>query len=255
MTRNSNRRIFGGVLLALALIGARSANAEPKKMALSRMLKAGVITTYKSQIKASVQGMDIVIDQSKKQTIKTIKENGNIVVLSEDLGGTMKLNGMEQEQKPGAPSTETRDKLGKLVEFSHEQDQNAPFTPEIQKLIASLSELILTDKEVVDGDSWDTQLDNPASKDNKIKVKTTYQGIEKVDGVELWKFKQTAEAIVSADGAKVAQESTIWLNPKDGLMEKSDSKVKDAPTQFGPLDFVVVVNRVKATAADVKTDK
>ena len=256
MVRNQVNRIVGGAFLVLALVGAQHVRADDKKMALTRPLKAGTVTTYKATIKANVQGMDIILEQSQKQTIKSIKDNGNFVVYSEDLGGKITLNGTDQEQKPGAPSTETRDKLGKLIDLAHEQEPNAPFTQEIQKLMAATGELLLTDKEVGEGDSWDTTFDNPASKDNKVKIKTTYQGIDKVGGVDLWKFKQTSEAVVNADGSKMVNESTIWMNPKDGLMEKIDAKLKDVPTQFGPLELAMVIQRVKpAAAADTKTDK
>ena len=249
MVRTHVSCALSGALLALALIGAQNAHADGKKLVLARPLKAGVATTYKVTIKANVQGMDIVLDQSQKQTIKTVKDNGAYVVFSEDLGGVMKLNGMEQEQKPGLPTTETRDKLGKLTDFAHEPDPMPIFAPEIQKLMRATGELIMTDKEVGEGDTWDTLLDNPASKDNKVKVKTIYQGIDKIDGIDLWKFKQTTEAVVNTDGSKMINESTIWINPKDGLMEKIDGKVKDVPTHLGPVDIAMVIQRVKAAGA------
>lgn len=258
MVRIKLNQIAGGAFLALALIGAQIAHADDKKTVLTRPLKAGVVTTYKATIKASVMGMDIVIEQSQKETIKSVKDDGTIVILSEDLGGKMTANGTEQEQKPGQPTTETRDKLGKLVDLVHEQDQGAPFTPEVQKLMSSIGELLMTDKEVGEGDSWETQLDNPVSKENKVKVKTTYQGIDKVAGVDLWKFKQTVEAIVDANGAKLAYETLEWVNPKDGLMEKTETKAKGVPSQIGTIDFTIAIQRVKAgdaAKADAKPDK
>ncbi len=252
MLRQPVYRMSGALMLAFALVGGHVARADGKKMVLTRPLKAGAVTTYKATIKANLQGMDIVIEQSQKQTIKSIKDDGTMAILSEDLGGTMKVNGAVQESKPGPPTTETRDKLGKLIEYTHEQSGQEPFSPEVQRLISSVGELLMTDKEVAEGDSWDTELDNPAFKDKKVKVKTTYQGIEKVGDVDLWKFKQTAEAVVNADGAKMVNESIIWLNPKDGLMEKLDGKVKDVPSQLGPLAFAIAISRVKAAPADTK---
>jgi hypothetical protein len=113
----------------------------------------------------------------------------------------------------------------------------------------------LTDKEVAEGDTWETTFDNPASKDNKVKMKTTYLGAEKVGDLDLWKFKQTSEAVVNADGTKIVNESVIWMNPKDGLMEKLDGKYKDVPTQFGPVEFPINIQRVKPAAADAKAAK
>src|SRR5207248_9768073 len=66
MVRNPIYGLFGGVLLAVALVGAQSANAEGAKMVLARKLKTGS-TTYKATIKTNVQGMDIEIEQSQKQ--------------------------------------------------------------------------------------------------------------------------------------------------------------------------------------------
>lgn len=249
MVRKSVGGMIGGMLLALALIAAQSANAEGAKTVLVRKYKPGA-TTYKATVKTNVQGMDIVIEQSQKNTIKTVKDNGTIVILSEDLGGVMKFNGTETEQKGGAPTTETRDKLGKLIDYQHEADPMAFFTPEVQRLMASTADLILTDKEVAEGDTWESQLDNPVSRANKVKVKTTYQGIDKVDGVDLWKFKQSTEAVVNTDGSKTTTDVTVWINPKDGLLEKVDAKIKDVPTtQAGPIEFTLLVQRVKAAEA------
>lgn len=254
--RTHANMVLRAALLALTLAVVQNAHAEPTKMVMTRPFKAGTVANYKVSIKASIQGMDIIIDQSQKQTIKAVKDNGNVVILSEDLGGTMKLNGTEQEQKPGAPTTETRDKLGKLVDLSHEQEQNAPFTPEVQKLIASISDLMLSEKEIAEGDAWETQFDNPATKDNKVKVKTTYQGTEKVAGVDLWKFKQTSEAVVNADGSKLTNDGVIWINPVDGLLEKMEGTFKNVPTQFGPIDIAMSIQRAKTpVAGDAKADK
>jgi hypothetical protein len=236
----------GALLLGLAITLAGSANADAKKMAIVRPLKAGASATYKATVKANLMGTDVLIEQTQKQTVKEVKENGSVVILSENLGGTMKLGAQEEKQPATPPSTETRDKLGKLVSFSQEQIENSPFTPEIQKLIASIADLMLTDKEVTENDTWETELDNPASKDNKVKVKTTYQGTDKVDGTDLMKFKQVCEAIVNADGSKMVSEMLVWINPKDGMMEKVESKNKDVPTQFGPLEFTLTLQRAKA---------
>jgi hypothetical protein len=249
MIRNVTPRATGALLLGLALTLAGAANADSKKMVVVRPLKAGASATYKATVKANVMGTDAVIERTQKQTIKEIKENGNVVILAEDLGGTMKLGAQEEKQPAGPPTTETRDKLGKLLSLTQDQQEASPFTPEIQKLIATVSDLILTEKEIGEGDNWETMLDNPASKDNKVKVTTTYQGTDKVDSVDLLKFKQVAEAVVNADGSKMVTEMTIWVNPKDGLLEKVDGKTKDVPTQFGPIEFTLALQRTKAAAA------
>ncbi|HLJ55735.1 MAG TPA: hypothetical protein VKT77_11920 [Chthonomonadaceae bacterium] len=236
-----------GALLGMALLAA-AAQAAGEKILLARHLKQGAVATYKGTIKTNLGGTDIELSLSQKQTIKVLKDNGTYVVLSEDLGGAIKVDGKEEPQMPSNPSTETRDKSGKLVDFAQELDANPVYTPEIHRLMIAMRELVLSDKEVAEGDAWDTLLDNPVIAESKAKVKTVYQGIDKIGGVDAWKFKQTAEAVVNADGSKMTNESTIWVNPKDGLTEKIEGKIKDLPTVTGPIDIVMTI--VRARPAD-----
>ena len=255
MLNPSMNRWMGGALIALALVSTQAVRADDKAVNLIVKPKVGAVTKYKSTIKATVMGMEINIETSEKMTIKEVKDNGDITVLTESLGGKMSVNGMEQDQPPTPPTTITRDKLGKLVDYKSEDQPGSPFSPEVQKLMVSISDTMLTDKDVKEGDTWDTEVDNPASKENKAKIKTTFLGIEKVDGVDCWKVKQSAEAIAGMNAEKMSYDATTWTNPKTGQPQKVEAKIKDVPTQFGPITFDMTMAVVKNDKpADAKKD-
>lgn len=229
---------MGGAFIALALVSAQAGRADDKTVNLIVKPKVGTVTKYKTKIKTSVSGTDIAIEESEKHTVKEVKDNGDVVLVSESLGGTISVGGMEMPQPATPPVTTTRSKLGKLLEFKTDEQPGSPFTPEVTRLIASISELVLNDKDVKENDSWESELDNPASKENKVKVKTTYVGMEKVDDVDCWKIKQSSEAVVGMNAEKMSCEFTAWVNPKTGVIQKSEGKMTDVPCQIPNVDKI-----------------
>lgn len=243
-------RVMAGALLACTLIGSRTAWADDEKpVNLLVTPKAGQVTRTKNVIKTSVMGMDLVINQTQKDTIKAVKDNGDFVTEIADEGSTINIGGMDRDQ-PAAPSrTVTRDKFGKVKEMQA-QDAGGFMAPEVAKLMAELSTSILTDKAVKTNDTWQTELENPAVKTKKVTVKDTYLGLDKVDGKDYWKIKQTAEAIVDDTGSKMTYEITAWINPVDGTAVKVEGTIKDVPTQVGPLTMQISSKAVKADEKD-----
>ncbi|MCW3096922.1 MAG: hypothetical protein JWL77_2540 [Chthonomonadaceae bacterium] len=241
-----SNRVLGGALLAFALIGSQVARADDEKAVnLIVAPKAGRVTRTQSIIKTSVMGMDLLITQTQKDTIKEVKDNGDFVTEIADEGSVVNIGGQEQNQPAVAPRTITRDKFGKVKEVK--ADEVGTFmAPEVARIMTSLSTSILTDKAVKTKDTWQTELDNPAVKEKKITVKDTYLGLDKIDGKDYWKIKQTAEAIVDADGNKLSYEITEWLNPEDGNTVKVEGTIKDVPTQVGPLTMQITSKALKA---------
>jgi hypothetical protein len=96
---------------------------------------------------------------------------------------------------------------------------------------------LLPDKAVKSGDTWENQIDNPAVKGKKITIKGTFLGIEKKDGADTWKVKQTVEAETAADGTKLTVEETVFLDPTDGHELKTTEEAKGIPTVYGTLNW------------------
>jgi hypothetical protein len=246
-----SNRVLGGALLAFALIaGQVVARAEDEKaVSLIVKPKMGKVTHTKTVIKTSVMGMDIVVSENQKQTIKEVKENGDVVEEITDEGSTINIGGMDRDNPAAPPVTVTRDKFGKVKEYK--SDNAAGFmTPEVAKIMAMLSSSILTDKALKTNDTWQTELENPAVKEKKVTVKDTYLGLDKVDGKDYWKIKQTTEAVVDADGSKMSYDITVWINPADGDTLKVEGTVKDVPTQVGPITMTITSKAVKADDKD-----
>lgn len=249
-------RVLSGVLLTVALLGGQMARADDEKaVSLIVKPKAGRVQRIKSVVKTSVMGMDLVVNQTQTDTVKEVKANGDVVEETADEGGTVTIGGTEQNQPAGPPYTMTRDKFGKIKEF-RKVDAGGFMTPEVSRVLETISSFVLTDKAVKTNDTWQTELDNPAVKEKKITVKDTYLGLDKIEGKSCWKIKQTAEAVIDSDGGKVSIEITEWVDPANGDTVKMDGTVKDIPTQVGALTMQITAKSVpvegKAKAAPAK---
>jgi len=238
-------RVFAGALLAFALIGSQTARADDEKpVSLLIAPKVGQVKHIKTTIKTNAAGMDLTVTQSQKFTIKELKANGDVVFEIADEGTVVNVGGQEMEQPPSPPRSVTRDKIGKVKEIN--VDEAAQFmAPEVTKIMAGLSAAILTEKAVKTNDTWQTELENPAVKEKKITVKGTYLGLDKVEGMDYWKIKQTAEAIVDANGGKMSYDITQWINPTTGDVLKTEGTIKDVPTQIGQLTMQLSSKAVK----------
>jgi hypothetical protein len=215
-------------------------------VSLLRTYKAGEISRYKSTITANLMGTEVVVTQTIKEEVKEVKENGHAVIVSTNEGGKVSANGQEQEIPSTPPITTTRDRLGKLMDFKKEQSPQGLTSPEVERLMTALSDTLFTDKPVKAGDTWQIEIDNPVVKEKKVVVKGAFLGTEALDGRDLWKVKQSGEADIDSNGAKMSYEFTAWLNPANGQPVKVEGSVKDLPTQFGPLSMKVVMTLLPA---------
>ena len=238
-------RVLGGALLIGALVGSQIARADDEKAVnLVVTPKAGRVVRTKSVVKTSFMGMELIVNQTQKNTIKEVKANGDIVEETADEGSTLLIGGQEQNQPPAPSYTVTTDKFGKIKVF-RVVEAGGFMSPEVSKLMEVLGSFILTDKAVKANDTWQNEMENPAIKEKKITVKDTYLGTEKIDGKDCWKIKQTAEAALDADGAKMSFEAIEWVNAMTGEPVKLEGTVKDVPTQVGALTLKIVSNVVK----------
>lgn len=247
------KRALAGAAAALFLAAGMVVRADDKPVKLARTAKVGDVVRTKVTVNANAGGQDIVVVQTFKTKVKEINKKDEVVW--EQTTESVVVNDMEQAGASGQTQTETRDKLNKLVDYTPPKAGQDIFSPEVQKLMAGSSEILFTDKEVKPGDSWTTEMDNPVVKDKKVKIKTTFVGMDKVDGKDYWKVKQSAEADTDDKGAKTTYEMTSWLDPADGSTLKMEGQVKDLPVpQIGSLSWTMKLERLKADKAE-KADK
>jgi hypothetical protein len=242
----SNVKVWS--IAALLATVAAGAGADEKTVSLARTYKEGDKASHTVTVTVNANGMEVIVTRTAKSVVKEIKKNGDIVIVQTDDGATLNIGGMEQKQPAGPPVTEIRDKNGKLTELKVDEAAGGFMTPEIQQLVARASDIHLSDKPVKAGDTWQNEFDNPAVKGKKVVAKGTYVGIDKVDGQELWKVKQTVEADTDADGKKLAIEVTTWLDTAKGQTVKMEGSAKDVPTMFGTLSWTMKEVLVKEAA-------
>jgi hypothetical protein len=235
--------IIAGIVASMALLPgiARADDA----VTLKYTIKVG--DAMHQQVVLKVAGVDATAKQTLKSVVKEVKDTGDVTVLETDEGGSFTLNGADTPMDKVPDITIKRDKQGKVTDWKLAMDLPAtyPLPVEILRALGQLYNIVLPTAAVKEKDTWKLDLDNPVYDKMKIKIENTYVGIEKVDGVDLWKIKQTATVPLDADGNVSTFDGTFWLNPANGQLAKMDGNVKDVPTQLGKFTFSVLVSPAK----------
>ncbi len=230
-------------LVAGALLAPHAGLAQDT-ITLARTFKKGEVVKAKVEVKASLAGQEVLVTSDSTETVKDVLPNGNVILESKDENTKITLGGMEMEQPAPPPATTTRTKYGKLIDYKRAQEAEGIVSPDVQKVMMSISEVIFPEKAVKNGDSWSTELENAVIKEQKLTVKTTFLGTEKVGDTTYWKVQQLGEGIVDGNGLKMKSDITYWLDPKDGSTFKQEGKLSDIPTQFGPISWTIKFTRV-----------
>src|SRR5262249_19773016 len=153
--------------------------------------------------------------------------------------------GNDMDIPAGEPTTITVTKTGKVL--THKPEGENPYlSPSTRHLLLIVDRPIFSDKAVKPGDSWTTEIDNPAVKGKKVTVKTTYVGGDKVDGAAAWKLKQTVDA--DTEGGKMSADTTQIIDASNGQVISADQTIKGVPGMMGAMDFKSKLERVKGDA-------
>lgn len=226
-------------LVGVALLGigvASRACAEDTPVTISRTYKLGSTHRYQSTQKVTALGKDTVITRTFQETVKKVTPQGDVTLLHTEENGKISTAGAEDVLSAGPPLTIVRDRYGKLLEWKAPNQDEQVLSPDVQRLIAMVGDVLLTDKPVKPGDTWQTELQNPVDK-QKFVVKDTFVSKETVDGIDLWKIHQTMEATVDVTGHKLSQDETVWLSVDQGQITHIESTYAGIPSQYGPLSF------------------
>jgi hypothetical protein len=243
-----SRRALSGAVAMLVLGALQVARADDAEVKLAHVYKEKDTARYKQVIKTSVAGMDIVLTAINKDTVKEVKQNGEVLVVHENESSKMELNGAEQPGQATASINYTFDKTGKLVDYKP-GDTGGFFDPGIAQLVAIAHTIALPEKPVKKDDKWEIEVDDPAVKGKKMTIKQAFLGTEKHDGKDLWKIKQTLEAPVDDAGGKTTFELTYLLDPATGQTVHAEGSVKDLPTtQAGAVSWTEETDMLKPNA-------
>jgi hypothetical protein len=241
------RRVVTLGILPLALMAAMPVRADEKPVTLARTFKKGDVSRIKIETAIDGDGSGVMLKLTSKTTVKDVKDNGQVVIETQDEAGVLTLNGSDMDIPAGPVTTLTFDKTGKLIDFKSEE--GGVITPETLRQLEIMRMPILADKEVKASDSWQSEFDNPAVKGKKFTVKSTFIGTDKVDGADLWKVRQEGAPEIDAADAKMGFDATYWLDPATGQIVKAEVKIKDQPTtMYGPHSMVTKVTRIKPDA-------
>ena len=241
-------RVLGGAVLACTLLVGPIARAdEEKPVHLIVKPVVGHVVRTKSIVKIDLMGMEMEAQGVEKSTVTAVQENGDVISEIVDEGGKIRSAGAEQDLPITPTYSITHDKFGKTIKSGKKPSEDGFTTPEVNKLMDALTDVVLTDKALKPNDTWQHELENPVIKEKKIVVKDTYLGLEKIAGKSYWKVKESAEAIVDADGAKVTYQVTEWIDPANGDTFQLEGSVSNVPTKAGLMTMHVNAKTIEAT--------
>ena len=217
--------------------------AVPVKIA--RSYKLDELVHYDVTMKLNIAGAEILIVTGNKITAKETKKDGSVVVLEEPELMKITSGGVTQKAPGNKPWKEVRDNRGILKDYIVDDDPAAVTSPNGLRLVASMSDVLLPEKEVKSGESWETEIDNPTRTNKKYKIKSTLLGIEKIDGVDYLKIDQMAEAAFEIESSKMSYHLIAWVDPANGQMFKIHGVLKGLPTQSGSIGWDMSMQRTK----------
>ena len=210
-----------------------------------RSYKLDELVHYDVTMKLNIMGAEILIVTGNKLTAKEMKKDGSAVVLEEPELMKVTSGGVTQKAPGNKPWKEVRDNRGILKDYIVDDDPAAVTSPNGLRLIASMSDVLLPEKEVKSGESWETELDNPTRTNKKYKIKSTLLGIEKIDGVDYLKIDQMAEAAFEIESSKMSYHLIAWVDTTNGQMFKTHGILKGLPTQSGGIGWDLSMQRTK----------
>ncbi len=216
-----------------------------KPIKLVRSYKLDEMVHYDVKMKMTIAGAEILIATGNKITAKELKKDGTFMLVEDP--DIMKITAGGKESKaPGSkPWKEFRDSRAILKDYIVDDDPSAITSPNGLKLVASVSEIILPEKEVKSGEFWETELDNPTRPDKKFKIKTMFLGSEKIDGVDYMKLDQNVEVAFEIESSKLKYHLIAWVDTTNGQMFKVKGDLKGLPTQSGGLNWLIDMQRSK----------
>ncbi len=234
-------------LVAAACMAASVGRAQDEtEVTIKKTQKAGDTVRYRLNATADVGGSEVIVERTVKFEIKQVKENGDVVATMSDQGGKINAMGQEMEVPLASVVTITTDKLGRIVKYQRGTDEISVMSPEVEQLLAMAQDYVLPEKPVKPKDTWQYEVANPVIKDKKVALKGTYLGMEKIEDTVTWKIKQTLTAVIDSEGGKMEAEMVFFADPADGTIVRAEGKLKNVPSQYGPVDIAWKAARLKA---------
>jgi hypothetical protein len=234
-------RRFLLMLFAASVAASAAGGAEGVKLA--RSPKKGEAAKYRYEVKGDVAGVPFTATGRARREVTEVRESGEFTISETEEETKVIVMGMEVPAPPAGAILITRSRNNRLMDHKR-TGQGGIVTPEVERLLSSLSEPLLSDKTVVGDDIWETPIDNPVIAGRTVKVKSKYAGTEKLGDTATWKITQTAVADIQ--GGELSHDATFWLDPANGQIVKYEAAVKNVPSQFGAASWTETQEREKA---------
>lgn len=194
------RKVFA--LAGLVVGVAAFAYAAQDGIVLKRTVEQGQTLLYDFNATSSVQGMDVNISGTLRETVRSVEADGSFEVESVNEGFRVSVMG---EEIP-LPDASTITKFGANGEILDIRGDEVTAETAAQ---ARLNAFIFPTDPVEAGDSWTREDDN-------VEMTYTFVGSESYGGFETHKIEWRGRDNSSSPAAEVS--GTMWLDQSDGSM-------------------------------------
>lgn len=234
------------LVAAVAIVGGTQAVASQDAAApvpvWSYVFKKGDILRYRTYIKIQARLADdtgdisITTKSTSRHDIKDVLEDGTTVYEQADETSEATFNGMPVVPDKAAPKPKpvvvTLSNTGLMVKRVNPQAD--PFDP-ADKAIRAIMAVPVPTMPVKVGDTWKTDFPSPLLKNKVISATSTYQGTEKVLGLDALKIEIKMDfptAFGADDSETVHLVGTYYVDVKEHHLLRAQYVVKNAVLPF-----------------------
>lgn len=210
--------VVAGLLGGVAMLKAAPVPPENTASALVPTYRQGEVFHESLSVihKPCDQKETRVLLASLTTTVREVKPNGDVVFRLAVSNGTAH----------GSAYTLVKNRLGKPLRIAIEAE--CVSGQEINLLSFATQSLLLPDRPVKVGETWQTEVENPIAPGSTFTVKTTWLGTEAIHGKRHWKFLQSAGNLPLGEESALSAETVFWFDPRTHQVVLMKQRLSDS---------------------------
>jgi len=228
---------IAALVSVVALVAATAIAAAPST--LKRIGKVGDTHMYDLKVDISFQGESLVFVAKVIERITEISDDGSYTLAASQKDAKMTMQGQDFPPPEMAETKSKYDAIGNIAEITGDAVDESSYR------FASLTAFRRPDKSVAKGDKWEVKIaGNP--KIGTLATVCNYEVLdtEKVVGIECFKVKYSVRE--TEGSAPASSVGTVWINPVDALIVKTEGDMKNAPIAGQVMDAKYTQTLIKS---------
>ncbi len=226
------------ILIGAAVLAIAAAAYAADGFNLKRVPKVDQTYTYRLKAVTEVQGVKAEFVSTVVEKVTEVKEDGSFSIEETQKDATILFG--DSEMPVADQVTVIRCKPnGRVTELKAVKPDSIGGD---EYRVSNLTSFIVEKDAYKAGDKWEVKIEEDKEK-GVVPITQQYEvlGQEKVNGIECVKVKVIAKETEGADPASA--ESTVWIDPSDGVSVKAVLELKKAPIMQMVLNGKMTIER------------